>query len=79
MALIGSLLGHSSPAVTGRYSHLRPELFRESDYLVFDIDMEPAGELVQLGRERRAADGLEVGCSLAAEPDGDEVAAVVNS
>ena len=32
-------MGHSSIVVTERYAHLRPDLFREADYQLLDVDL----------------------------------------
>jgi hypothetical protein len=44
-------MGHSSVVVTERYAHLRPDLFREEDYELLDVDLlKPAGEVVSIGQ-----------------------------
>lgn len=35
---LAKLMGHSSTQITERYAHLRPDLFRESDYATFGTD-----------------------------------------
>ncbi len=42
------MMGRSSSVVTQRYAHLRPELFRDSDYQVIDIDLHGGGEVIAL-------------------------------
>ena len=42
MEKLAEVMGHSSTVVTERYAHLRPDLFRDEDYAVFDVDLRPA-------------------------------------
>ncbi len=45
-------LGHSSTVVTERYSHLKPEHFREKDRKILDVDLDHAGaEVVPLSKD----------------------------
>lgn len=42
-------MGHSSVVVTERYSHLKPDLFRESVYTTMAVDLAaPKGEVVPI-------------------------------
>jgi integrase len=51
---LAMVMGHSSIVVTERYAHLRPDLFRESDYGVLDVDLAArGGEVIQLVRPAR--------------------------
>lgn len=52
---LAKVLGHSSVLVTGRYAHLKPDLFRETDFELLDVDLEAEGEVIPL--KNGAADG----------------------
>ncbi len=45
---LSKLLGHSSTAVTERYSHLRADLFREEDVDRLHVDLRPGGAVVTM-------------------------------
>lgn len=70
-------MGHRSVQVTQRYAQLRPDLFRDSDLQLLDVDVTtPPTNVVELrpaGKE--AADG----CGLVADELCDEEVAGVNS
>src|SRR5216684_855868 len=36
---LANVMGHSSVVVTERYAHLRPDLFREEDYELLEVDL----------------------------------------
>jgi integrase len=44
------MLGHYSVVMTERYAHLRTELFTPEDLGTIKLDLQPAGEVVKLGR-----------------------------
>jgi integrase len=47
--LLSKVMGHASITTTERYSHLRPDLFRESAFDVVKVDLSPAtGDVVSL-------------------------------
>lgn len=45
-------VGHGSVVVTERYAHMRPDLFRDSDYRVLDVSLAPGGAVAPLARGR---------------------------
>jgi integrase len=59
---LATIMGHSSIVVTERYAHLRPDLFRDADYHVLDVDLSARKKVVQLHPGAAATD--ENGCSL---------------
>ncbi len=47
--LLRQLMGHSSVTTTERYSHLKPDLYRETIFTTMQVDLtKPAGKLVSL-------------------------------
>lgn len=51
---LSKILGHASVVTTERYSHLRADLFRQSDYDVMPADLSsPMGNVVSLPRSSR--------------------------
>ncbi|MBI3072788.1 MAG: site-specific integrase [Deltaproteobacteria bacterium] len=46
MEKLQKVMGHSTINVTERYSHLRTDLFRESDYCLLNVDLRPSAEPV---------------------------------
>jgi integrase len=49
--VLRTIMGHSSVTTTERYSHLKPDLFRESAYDTVKVDLSrPAGDVVPLPR-----------------------------
>jgi len=53
---LAAVMGHSSLVVTERYAHLRPDLFRDSDYGLLDVDLASGGQVVLLA-ELKAESG----------------------
>jgi len=50
---LAKVMGHGSIVVTERYAHLRPDLFREEDYGLLDVDLlKPAAEVVPIDHGR---------------------------
>ena len=50
---LANVMGHSSVVVTERYAHLKPDLFREEDYELLDVDLlKPAADLVLMGTRK---------------------------
>ncbi len=47
---LANVMGHSSVVVTERYAHLGPDLFREEDYELLDVDLLPAAKVVPTGQ-----------------------------
>ena len=50
MEKLANVMGHSSVVVTERYAHLGPDLFREEDYELLDVDLLPAAKVVPTGQ-----------------------------
>jgi integrase len=66
---LSKILGHASVTTTERYSHLRADLFRQSDYEVMPADLStPAGNVVSL-RDVSSPNGHTMGT---AQEDGTE-------
>jgi integrase len=56
--VLRTIMGHSSVTTTERYSHLKPDLFRESAYDTVKVDLSrPAGAVVPLARIAGALGG----------------------
>lgn len=71
------VMGHSSVQVTQRYAHLRPDLFRDSDLRLLDVDLvAPPADVVEL---RPSAPTVRIESTVRADAVGDEEDAVVNS
>jgi integrase len=50
---LAKVMGHSSIVVTERYAHLKPDLFREEDYGLLNIDlMKPPADVVPMGQPK---------------------------
>jgi hypothetical protein len=50
---LANAMGHSSVVVTEGYAHLKPDLFREEDYELLDVDLlKHAGDVVEMTKER---------------------------
>jgi hypothetical protein len=43
---LSKIMGHASVTTTERYSHLRTDLFRESDFDLVAVDLSPEGAAV---------------------------------
>jgi len=49
---LAKVMGHSSITTTQRYSHLKPDLFRNEDYQLLDVDLlRPSAEVVAIGQK----------------------------
>jgi hypothetical protein len=49
---LANVMGHSSIVVTERYAHLRPDLFREEDHELLDVDLlKPAAKVLPMEEE----------------------------
>jgi hypothetical protein len=49
---LANVMGHSSVVVTERYAHLKPDLFREEDYELLDVDLvKPPARVLALDLE----------------------------
>ncbi|MBN2574937.1 MAG: site-specific integrase [Deltaproteobacteria bacterium] len=54
LEVLRQVMGHSSVTTTERYSHLKPDLFRESAFEVMKVDLsQPAGAVVSLPSSRQ--------------------------
>lgn len=63
---LAKVIGHSSIVVTERYAYLKPDLFREEDYELFDVDvLRLAAEAVPIDHGK--AETGTVGCAVATE------------
>jgi hypothetical protein len=58
MEKLAEVMGHTSTEVTGRYARLRPDLFREADHELLDVD---------LARGRRGRTDAETRCTRATD------------
>jgi hypothetical protein len=65
MEKLSLILGHSSVWVTQRYAHLRPDLFRETDYRMLDIDLTAPAQALELTARQPSAGA--VGYALATQ------------
>jgi hypothetical protein len=68
---LAKVMGHSSVVITERYAHLRPDLFREEDYQLLDVDLlKPAGEVVSIsqGEAKTGTVGYAVVTMVGPEP-----------
>lgn len=51
------MMGHSSVTTTERYSHLKPDLYRETIYTTLKVDLTaPAGTVVTISAASATAD-----------------------